>query len=736
MAKTGAVWGIDIGQSALKALRCRTHEKESNRLVVEAFDYIEYPKLLSQPDADREELIQEALATFVSRNELKGDEIAMSVAGQTGLARFIKLPPVEAKKIPDIVKYEARQQIPFALEDVVWDYQALKGGSQDEGFALETEVGLFAMKRDQVARSIEPYTKAGIGIDTIQLAPLAVYNWLAFDRLGNLEGAESFDPENPPPSTVVLSIGTDTTDLVITNGFRVWQRNIPIGGSHFTKALTKELKLTFSKAEELKRNATKSKDPKAVFQAMRPVFSDLVAEVQRSIGFFTSNNRGAELKEVVAVGNAMKLPGLTRYLVQNLDIPVEAIEDFPALAGGSVTAVPEFEQNRLSFPVAYGLCVQGLGLSQISTNLLPQEIVTQRLIRAKKPWAVAAAALMMGAMTFSYAQYVSAWRTVDLENDWSQQINTAQGVARQANTLSGTNETLKTQFDDINKISDSLLSNIDGRLLWLELLRALDAAIPRDERPVEEREATAEDVTQREEILITSMDCERFEDLGDWFKQVQSQYEDSKRSQREWQESLPKPEPEAPAEGEEVAEDETAAFPEEESLAGEAEADSGPTGPGWVIQLEGHHFHNDGGVNEGEQFVIRTLLTKLEEGGFMLPDGIDGELVEVSFKQFGISHPVVVTENKIVTVQYDPNAVSEEDTQGRGSSRSSRGGFRSPRGGNPRGNDELEQPEIWTLRRYDFIVQFAWADTPRYQRLKNAEEAAPDADDQFAGVNP
>ena len=73
MAKGGAVWGIDIGQCALKALRCRPHEKEPRRLVVESFDYIEYPKILTQPEAEPAELIREALETFLSRNELVGD---------------------------------------------------------------------------------------------------------------------------------------------------------------------------------------------------------------------------------------------------------------------------------------------------------------------------------------------------------------------------------------------------------------------------------------------------------------------------------------------------------------------------------------------------------------------------------------------------------------------------------------------------------------------------------------
>ncbi len=293
MARTGAVWGIDVGQCALKALRCRA-TAAADKIEADAFDYIEYPKILSQPDANPAELISEALKQFLSRNSVRGDSVAISVSGQAGLARFIKLPPVEAKKIPDIVRYEAKQQIPFDLNDVIWDYQRLGLGTEEEGYALETEIGLFAMKREAVFRALEPFQNLGIEIDYVQLTPLALYNYLLFDQLHNLPKPDEYDPENPPESTVILSLGTDATDLVVTNGYKVWQRSIPLGGNHFTKALTKEMKLTFAKAEHLKRNATAAADPKAVFQAMRPVFNELLTQLQRSIGYFSNLERSAK----------------------------------------------------------------------------------------------------------------------------------------------------------------------------------------------------------------------------------------------------------------------------------------------------------------------------------------------------------------------------------------------------------------------------------------------------------
>lgn len=767
MARSGAVWGIDIGNCALKALRCRRHEKDANRIVVEAFDFVEYSKILTQPEADREALISEAVATFVSRNELAGDKVAVSVPGQSGLSRFIKLPPVEAKKIPDIVKYEARQQIPFALEDVVWDYQQLAGGSQEEDYALDPEVGLFAMKRDQVHRAIKPLTDAGIEVDYIQLAPLAIYNFACFDRMNNMEDAPPFDPENPPKSLLVLSFGTETTDLVVTNGYRVWQRNIPIGGSHFTRALTKEMQLTFTKAEHLKRNATKAEDPKALFQAMRPVFSDLVAEIQRSIGFFMNNNKNAKIGDIVALGNPMRLPGLQRYLSQNLDQKVLMLEEFPGLVGGSITAAPQFQANHLSFAEAYGLCVQGLGLGQLETNLLPHEIVTQRLVKAKKPWTVAAAAVLMVGMTINYFSHYSTYASADVENnDMSWAISNAGQIASDASRLQTDHTTLTTDFDNLKEIRSNLRSNDDGRLLWLELIKAINAALPQDPRPLAERELTAEDVRNRNELHIETLDCEFFQDVSVWYSEVGQALQEaagisvadvadeSTTDEAAGADVALGAEPPGDVVDEELAEADAAAadelaedayeeFGADVGLDGATE-DAGPSGEGWIIQLTGYHFHNSDINNPGEfdleneagQFVRRTLVKNLREGTVMLPHS-SSEIVEVSMKDLGISKPVMVSNYRPVPVTYDPNALDEEEASraysdyrnateqvGGGSF----GGIRRP---SIRRSDEPEPepPEHWKLRRYEFEVQFIWQ--PKSRTERENPEAAANADDDF-----
>src|SRR5215831_20453550 len=188
--KRPGVWGIDLGQCALKAIRL---ENVDGQITATAFDYIEHPKILSQPDADPDQLTREALEKFLSRNGLKGDQVVISVPGQSGLARFVKLPPVEEKKISDIVRFEAKQQIPFPLDEVVWDYQKLSAGVVTDGFALETEICLFAMKRDMVNRYLQHFKDVNVEVHVVKMAPLCLYNYVAYDLLN--VGADAAAPE-------------------------------------------------------------------------------------------------------------------------------------------------------------------------------------------------------------------------------------------------------------------------------------------------------------------------------------------------------------------------------------------------------------------------------------------------------------------------------------------------------------------------------------------------------------
>ena len=603
MAEPRAAWGIDIGQSALKALKLRYME-EAGQAVAVAFDYVPYPKILSQPDAIPDEIIRDAMATFLSRNDVAGDLIAISVPGQSALARFIQLPPVESSKLAEIIKYEARQQIPFALEEVIWDYQPLGAGAEESGYLLDAEVGLFAMKRDQVQQQLKPFTDAKLEVELIQIAPLALYNVLAYDELG-------VRPDQEMPArddyVIVLDMGCDNTALLVSNGKKIWVRNVPLGGNHFTRSLTKEMKLSFAKAEHLKCNATKSPDPRAVFQALRPVFNDYVSEIQRSVGFFSSVNRQAKISKVIGLGNGFKLAGLQKFLQQNLQYEVERPDTFRSLAGDAVLNAPLFADNVLSFAVSYGLALQVLGRTRIRTSLLPPEIATARKIRRKKPWAVATAASLLLGYALS-----TMGNAISFAKPHSPEFADAE---KQVTDLSGTVGKDKASYDGetgkFTATQQKLEALIDGRrdLTWLEMYNAVLDCLPRDVGDEQDNL----DITQRNMISIESFTAERKADVGAWFTSLGEQSKDK----------MLKDDKEKP-----------------------------PTGDGYIVTLKLLHWHYEGKDNPLRnhiQYVEDNFLRNLQQLVVEVPGYPMRDV-----RRMGMTHATIADWQELQLINYSP----------------------------------------------------------------------------------
>lgn len=537
MAGPQTIWGIDMGRCALKAVKLRMSADGNVELA--GAEYIEHPKILTQPDADRSELITAALEKFLSKNDISKDRIVVSVPGQHTLSRFSKLPPVAPKRIPDIVRYEADQQIPFDMDEVIWDYQTF----EQEGVP-DIEVGIFAMKRELIREHLMHFEQASVEPAAVQSSPLAAYNAIHFDELLSDE------------TTILLDIGAENTDLVIATKATLWTRTVPIGGNAFTEALVKSFKLSFSKAESLKRTATASKYARQIFQAMRPVFADLVQELQRSIGFYSSTHRDASIDKVIVIGNAFLLPGLQKYLQQNLSLPVVKPESFTQVADpGNLLGDEVMKDQLLSLFTAYGLALQGLDKTKVTSNLLPKEIAKSVVWRNKRPTFAATAAciaLAGGLIWFRQFSDINAFADnadsnvpTKMDVDTASQIissgapthlsdrDKAQTIQLAGNTMKKELRKLTGQGENERQETEELIQLMRNKTLILDILSMIHDSVPTPSGPLanattqqEMLEAIASDKTprnKRNQVNIISVDTHFEPDLKlfEWVSRVE-----------------------------------------------------------------------------------------------------------------------------------------------------------------------------------------------------------------------
>ncbi len=388
MAASNICWGIEIGAYAVKALKLEVAEGGA----VNVLDYaiIPHAKVLSTPGIDQNDAIRVTLGTLVAQWDLSKAAIAISVPGQASLARFAKLPPVDPKKVPDIVKFEAAQQIPFPLDQVEWDYQTFVSPDSPD-----IEVGIFAITRERIMDRLMLLNDVGITPDHVTLSPIAAYNAMAFDK--------NFTEKTP--GTVILDIGTTSTDVVVADSARVWVRTVPLGGHHFTEALVNAFKLSYPKAEKLKKEVESGANSKHIAQAMRPVFSDLAQEVQRSVGYYQSLHKDAKLTRLIGIGSTFLMPGIRKFLKQQLSaslgpIDVTRIEEFDKLRFtglGDERRAEELRNNMLTMSTCYGLALQGLGMNTVNANLMPVGIIRKSVWKGKTKWFGMAAGLAVAA---------------------------------------------------------------------------------------------------------------------------------------------------------------------------------------------------------------------------------------------------------------------------------------------------------------------------------------------------
>ncbi len=368
-------WALDLGEWSLKVARGRA-DKKSGNIVVDLYDEFRYGALDIGEEASSVEKFRAGLAAFAGKYQVpKRASLCVAVSGSEVFSRFINLPPVP-ESISEIIHYEARQQIPFDISEVVWDYQPIKEEHQP---GEEIEVGLFALKREGVEEMVRLLAPWRRNLRVIQDAPLAVYNLLRFEGLVN-------EP------MIVLDMGASTTDLLVINPPRFWLRPLLLGGNAITERLQAHFGISYQESERIKERASESAREAQLLRVIRPVVGNMLSEIQRSLGYYKSLAKGVKFTRILALGNAFKLRGLDRALAEGLPYPIGELKGLQRFEFAAPLTRKDFQPYLAGSCAALGLLVQGQGLGHIRINLVPEELVRTAVMNRKKPMLIGAAA--------------------------------------------------------------------------------------------------------------------------------------------------------------------------------------------------------------------------------------------------------------------------------------------------------------------------------------------------------
>jgi len=369
-------WGIDISESAVRAVKMRVSSTRAEVLAMdcvprtfraEGFNYV-----------DKDEQVRAALKILTGRNKIGSARVALSVPG-AGFDRFISLPAVSMKQVPQIVRYEAKQQIPFPLDEVAWDYQAASDRASRSGEGIE--IALFAIKTQIIQQTLASLESINLGVDIIGMSRLALYNLLKWDRQIN-------------SGTMIVDLGAGSTDIVILadGNFRV--RSIPISSDSITKILQQKFGISMEEAADLKRKSAQSKVPDKMFTVMRPTFDRLLGEIHKTVGYYKQQFKTLKIEQAYLVGDSFRMQPLVEMFRESLGCQVTVLSSFQRISLSSAVAGSEHSSDLPGFATSMGLALQAAGQGPVSINVLPNDVKMHREVVRKKPFVLAAVACL------------------------------------------------------------------------------------------------------------------------------------------------------------------------------------------------------------------------------------------------------------------------------------------------------------------------------------------------------
>jgi type IV pilus assembly protein PilM len=285
---------------------------------------------------------------------------------------------------------------------------------------------------------------------------------------------------------------------------------------------------------------------------------------------------------------------------------------------------------------------------------------------------------------------------------------------------------LESQLTYLNTMGREVSGNAERRLKWLEVIKAINAAIPRTEYP-DGKTPTPKELpySERTDIHVTQADTKHYEDLAEWWtEEVQRRYREEMKS---W----------AKVTGYKYVGSKDMTKEEKEAeLEAQLQAETGPSGPGWVIELRCYHYYNDSN-NRGEiesdhvrKVMTTNFLNKTVEPiqTVQLPTGkknANGEDIMETFtlEEMGLQYPLLLDDNRakptsIPNPDYDPAALADMTTLGTGF--------------DPENPPEGFEPPMLQVAKLDFTYQIVWKDNILSERLEAKEEARKLAEEQAA----
>ena len=465
MAAVESILAIDIGGDSLKMAEF-SYPQEGG-MILEKFAFTEFGG-----DLKEEQLLDslgQAFANTIEENGFKSKKVHLSLSGQSAFIKIVKLPSVgeDENKVRQLVEYEAKQNVPFAMDEVIWDYQ-LRRNPDDES---EIEVMFVVIKNDVISEITKIIEEVGKEVVLIEVAPTACYNAARANGIGDND------------CEMILNIGGRCSSLVFIDSGRFFVRTIPIAGHSVTQQISKEFGIPFADAEELKRRhgfvalggAYEEPDSEVaatVSKIVRNVMTRLHGEINRSINVYRSQHNGKKPSKLYLAGGSSVMAFTPRFFAEKLRIPVEYFNSFQVVSISESIDKNELSEVAHMFSEVIGLGLRHATVCPIEISLMPDVLRKYHEFKEKIPY------FYVSAISLVLCLLIMLWAVTTMLSFDQERVKIARAEVNKTGALLSDVKSANNKLNKYKKQYEEASAVLAQRGQWVDLLDALQASLP------------------------------------------------------------------------------------------------------------------------------------------------------------------------------------------------------------------------------------------------------------------
>jgi type IV pilus assembly protein PilM len=476
MASPTRIFVLNLGSQTIGL--AEFHAQSAGGLVLNACQLRE---ILAEPASEsaRNAQITASLREMLSEMQIRDGKINYAIASQSVFARFVKLPSVDEEKIERIIAFEAQQNVPFPIDEVVWDYQ-LVGGGVDE----QIQVVLVAIKADLLEAMNAALEAAGVKTLLVDVATMALYNAFRYNY-ADLSGC-----------SLLIDIGARTTNLLFIESGKVFSRSIPIGGNSISSAIAKEFGEPLAAAEFRKKRdgfvslggayaEPEDPDVSRVSKIIRSTMTRLHAEVMRSISHYRAQQQGGQPERVFLAGGSASTPYMREFFHEKLQLPIEFFNSLRNVTVATPLIAPEASKSAHLLGELVGLALRSTTTCPMELNLAPASVRREQDLARRRPFLIlAAACFILGLLGWSAYYFRAAHVERRASERLQEKVDAMRAVELQLDKV-------RQEIAALDSVATPLVRAIEERNFWPRLLEDLNARLPKQDIWITELVATS-----------------------------------------------------------------------------------------------------------------------------------------------------------------------------------------------------------------------------------------------------